>query len=52
MQLSLLAALGWLGWNKALDVVESPEESVRARERASLAWWAARARKSIEESAW
>jgi hypothetical protein len=52
MQLSLLAALGWLGWNKALDVVESPEESVRERERASLAWWADRARKSIERGAW
>ncbi len=52
MQLSLLAALCWLGWNKALDVVESPEESVRERERASLAWWAARARTTIERGTW
>lgn len=52
MHLSLLAALCWLGWNKALDVVESPEETVRERERASLAWWAARARKTIERGAW
>jgi hypothetical protein len=52
MGLSLLAALGWLGWNKALDVVESPDEAVRERERASLAWWATRARRTIERGAW
>jgi len=52
MHQSLLAALCWLGWNKALDVVESPEEAVRERERASLAWWAARARRTIERGAW
>jgi hypothetical protein len=52
MGLSLLAALGWLGWNKALDVVESPDEAVRERERASLAWWATGARRTIERGAW
>ncbi len=51
MGLSLLSALGWLGWNKALDVVESPDEAVRERERASLAWWVAEARKTLENGA-
>jgi hypothetical protein len=48
MQLSLLASLAWLGWNKALDVVESLDEEVRERERASLAWWVAQARTGLE----
>ena len=48
MQLALVSALGWLGWNKALDIVESPDEAVRERERASLAWWVEQARKAIE----
>ncbi len=51
MRFALLAALGWLGWNKALDIVESEEEDVRERERASLAWWVAQARKALERGA-
>ena len=51
MGLALFSALGWLGWNKALDIVESPDEAVRERERASLAWWVARARKTLENGA-
>ena len=51
MGLALLSALGWLGWNKALDIVESPDEAVRERERASLAWWVAEARKTLENGA-
>ena len=48
MRLALLSALCWLGWNKALDVVESNDAALRERERASLAWWVAQARKTIE----
>lgn len=51
MLLGLLAALGWLGWNKTLDVVESDDEEVRERERASLAWWVTQARKALERGA-
>jgi aminoglycoside phosphotransferase (APT) family kinase protein len=48
MALSLLSALLWLGWNKALDAVEHPDPRVRARERADLDWWVARARTALE----
>ncbi len=49
MRLALLAAAVWLGWNKTLDVVESTDEAVRARERASLDWWVAEVRKTLDE---
>ena len=52
MRLALLSALCWLGWNKAVDIVESPDEDVRERERASLAWWVEHARKAIERGPW
>ena len=52
MRLALLSALCWLGWNKVLDIVESPDEAVCERERASLAWWVEQARKTIERGAW
>jgi thiamine kinase-like enzyme len=48
MALSLLSALLWLGWNKALDAVEHPDLLIRARERADLDWWVARARSALE----
>lgn len=48
MRLALLAGLIWLGWNKTLDIVESTDEGVRARERASLDWWVARARDALD----
>ena len=51
MRLALLSALGWLGWNKTLDIVESDDEDVRERERSSLAWWVAQARKATERGA-
>ena len=51
MRLALLSALGWLGWNKTLDIVESDEEAVRERERASLGWWVEQARKVIGRGA-
>ncbi len=39
LHLGLLAGIAWLGWNKALDIVEHPDPTVRARERAALRWW-------------
>jgi hypothetical protein len=39
MRLGLLAGLAWLGWNKALDIVEHPDPAVRAREQVALSWW-------------
>ncbi|HET9421236.1 MAG TPA: hypothetical protein VFO49_08875 [Nocardioides sp.] len=52
MQLALLSALCWLGWNKTLDIVESHDEVVRERERASLDWWVKMARTALENGAW
>lgn len=48
LELALLAGLTWLGWNKALDIVEHPDEAVRARERAGLDWWLAQAGRAFE----
>lgn len=48
LELGLLSGLIWLGWNKALDIVEHPDEAVRARERAGLDWWLAQARRAFE----
>ena len=39
MKLGLLAGIAWLGWNKALDIVDHPDAAVRERERAALPWW-------------
>lgn len=39
LRIGLLSGLTWLGWNKALDIVEHPDPAVRERERAALAWW-------------
>lgn len=46
--LGLLNGLVWLGWNKALDIVEHPDEGVRERERQALSWWLARADEALE----
>jgi hypothetical protein len=48
MRLALLSGVVWLGWNKALDVVEHPDPAVRAREAEGLAWWLARAEEALE----
>jgi hypothetical protein len=48
LELALLASLTWLGWNKALDIVEHPDDAVRARERAGLTWWLGQARLAFE----
>jgi hypothetical protein len=39
LRLGLLSGLTWLGWNKALDIVEHPDPAVRDRERMALSWW-------------
>ncbi|GAA1950923.1 hypothetical protein GCM10009798_07820 [Nocardioides panacihumi] len=46
--LGLLAGLTWLGWNKALDIVEHPDPGIRERERAALPWWLHQAEKALE----
>ena len=46
-RLGLLSGLVWLGWNKALDIVEHPDEGVREREKAALPWWLDRAREAL-----
>ena len=39
LELSVIAALFFLGWNKALDIVENPDPAIRVQERADLDWW-------------
>jgi hypothetical protein len=48
LRLALFAGLVDLGWNKALDVAEHDDATVRARERADLDWWVAQARRTME----
>jgi Phosphotransferase enzyme family len=47
MRLSLLSAVCWLGWNKALDAAEHPDLGVRAREQQDLGWWIQQARLTL-----
>ena len=47
MRLSLLSALVWLGWNKALDAAEHPDPVVRKREQEDLDWWVEQARLTL-----
>lgn len=46
--LACIGALMWLGWNKAVDIVDNPDEAVRIQERADLDWWIARVREALE----
>jgi hypothetical protein len=48
LRLGLLAGLTWLGWNKALDIVEHPDPAVRERERVALPWWLHQAEQAFE----
>jgi hypothetical protein len=48
LRLGLLAGLTWLGWNKALDIIEHPDPAVRERERAALTWWLHQAELAFE----
>lgn len=47
-RLGVLSGLVWLGWNKALDIVDHPHEDVREREKAALPWWLDRAREALD----
>jgi Phosphotransferase enzyme family len=48
LRLGLLAGITWLGWNKALDIVEHPDQAVRERERVALRWWLHQAELAFE----
>ena len=48
LRLGLLSGLTWLGWNKALDIVEHPDPAVRERERVALKWWLRQAALAFE----
>ncbi len=48
LRLGLLSGLTWLGWNKALDIVDHPDPEVRDRERAALPWWLHQAELAFE----
>ncbi len=48
LRLGLLSGLTWLGWNKALDIVEHPDPLVRERERVALQWWLRQAELAFE----
>lgn len=37
-----------MGWNKALDATEHEDPAMRARERADLEWWVARAQEALD----
>ena len=39
LRIGLLSGLTWLGWNKALDIVEHDDPAIRDRERVALSWW-------------
>jgi hypothetical protein len=46
--LACIGELARLGWNKAIDIVENPDEAVRVQERADLDWWVSRVREALE----
>lgn len=48
LRLGLLSGLTWLGWNKAIDIVEHPDPAVRERERTNLRWWLKQAELAFE----
>lgn len=48
VELAMIGALAWLGWNKALDILEHPDPVIRERERGDLDWWVERVRRSLD----
>jgi hypothetical protein len=46
--LACIGAMIWLGWNKAIDIVENPDPAIRLAERADLDWWIARTREALD----
>jgi hypothetical protein len=45
--LACIGALMWLGWNKAIDILENPDPAIRTQERADLDWWIVRVREAL-----
>jgi hypothetical protein len=48
LELGMISALLFLGWNKAIDILENPDPAIRAQERADLDWWISRVRTALE----
>jgi hypothetical protein len=48
LELAVIASLLFLGWNKAIDIVENPDPAIRVQERADLDWWIDRVRRALE----
>lgn len=48
LELGMISALLFLGWNKAIDILEHADPAIRAQERADLDWWIARVRHALE----
>jgi hypothetical protein len=46
--LACIGALIWLGWNKAIDIVDNPDPAIREQERDDLDWWITRSREAFE----
>jgi hypothetical protein len=47
MHLAIVCTLCDLGWNKALDAADHPDEAKRAQERAELDWWVDQTRSTL-----
>lgn len=48
LDLAYIAALAILGWNKAFDMFDNPDENIRGREKSDLDWWVATVRKALD----
>jgi Phosphotransferase enzyme family len=48
LRLALVGGLVEMGWNKAMKVVDAPDEARRARVAADLDWWVRRVRESLD----
>ena len=48
LEMGLISALVFLGWNKAIDIIENPDPAIRVQERADLDWWIDRVRTALE----
>jgi hypothetical protein len=46
--LACIGAVVWLGWNKAIDIVDHPDGAIKAQERADLDWWIDRLSEAFE----
>jgi hypothetical protein len=48
LTLALLGVLAIMGWNKALDLLDTDDDAVRVRQRADFDWWVMRARDALD----